>query len=634
MSNSLSRAQFFKQNARANAWASLDHATNQQKKITPGPIRLKKNQYANKRVLILGAGVSGLTAAYELLAQQSGMQVTVLEAANRTGGRCLSLRTGNTFTEDKDSQLFDSSPGQQQTVRFKHPVGDSQPYFNAGPGRIPSSHKRLLSYLRLFDVAVEVYVMNSESNLIQRKKGPLGSKPVPYRRLNHNSRGWLAQMVFEKAEDLLLTLDPSASRAKIRRQAALLRDFMISFGELVPLETSSNYGKYLQTAGDDGEENALARAGYKVLPGVDAGVTEKPLSFESLLKSEFWKRFYQPIDFPWQPTMFQPVGGMDMVQRSFSQQVASLGGRIELNRPVQKVDWDPDTREFVVKAGQLGTNKQIEYRADYCFSSIALPFLKRLLSRRLQSSDGLSVPFMNSLKQVFKAQFNPGGTVGRDGYVSRFLANTTKVGWQADRELWQGGLMQNRFDRKCGETLSVVPRSKVGVVPIYGGISFTDDEIVQIWYPSSGFHDEKGVLTGAYNFGSTAYKWGNLSVQKRLNKARKGAKLFDNAFGGGLHDGIAIAWQNMPYIKGGWAQWHVLGDDAPRHFNTIAQGSRVGKKQTPVFFVIGDQMSSLPGWQEGAIAAALNAISRVARPDLEIPYLLEVPDTRLMVEGV
>ncbi|WP_215611118.1 Cif family virulence factor [Leptothoe spongobia] len=54
----------------------------------------------------------------------------------------------------------------------------------------------------------------------------------------------------------------------------------------------------------------------------------------------------------------------------------------------------------------------------------------------------------------------------------------------------------------------------------------------------------------------------------------------------------------------------------------------------PCFFIVGDQVSSLPGWQEGAIASALNAISRLARPDLTLPYLKSLPDTRLMVEGI
>ena len=375
MTSGVTRAQFFEQNPRASAWAALDHATNQQKRLTPGPIKVGKNSCRGKRAIILGAGVSGLTTAYELLAQESGMQVTVIEAANRTGGRCLSLRTGDALTEDEDSELFGSTPRESQTVRFKHPIGDSVPYLNAGPGRIPSSHKRLLSYLQRFGVAVEVYVMNSEANLIQRRNGPLGSTPLPYRRLNHNSRGWIAQMVHQNAEYLLKSFDRHLSKSELANRAEELRDFMISFGELVGDKNSQYYGTYRPTAGDDGEENALARAGYKVLPGVAAGEAEDALPLDRLLKSEFWKRFYQPVDFPWQPTMFQPVGGMDMVQQAFAQQVASLGGDIELNRPVQSIDWDSRKREFVVKSQQLGASECIEYRADYCFSSIAMPCL-------------------------------------------------------------------------------------------------------------------------------------------------------------------------------------------------------------------------------------------------------------------
>ena len=33
---------------------------------------------------------------------------------------------------------------------------------------------------------------------------------------------------------------------------------------------------------------------------------------------------------------------------------------------------------------------------------------------------------------------------------------------------------------------------------LYGGISWTDRDITQIWYPSHGFHGRKGVLLGAY----------------------------------------------------------------------------------------------------------------------------------------
>ncbi len=636
MADTQDRTTFFRENPRARAWAALDQATNQQKKITPGALKVRKGRFSGKRTVILGSGVAGLTAAYELLSQESGMKVTVLEALNRTGGRCLSLRTGDTLTEDINSELFDSKPGETQSVRFKRPAGDAEPYLNAGPGRIPSSHKRLLSYLRDFGVAVEVYVMNSQSNLVQMDGGPFNSEPVVYRRLDHNTRGWLAQMVYENAEALLKSAGINIPAEELNDRAKQLRDLMKSFGEL------NEEGKYVPTAGGDGLENARARAGFEVLPGVDAGKIAEVIKLDTLLESKFWSktRFYQPVDFLWQPTLFQPVGGMDMVQRSFAQQVAALGGTIHLNSPVKLIDWDSDQQEFVIRVSQVGTEECVEFRADYCFSNIALPFLKHILSDDLQGETdkrGFAADFKNSLQAVYRSQFEPSGLPDKDGYVPRFLANTTKVGWQGDRSLWQGSPIKAYLDKDCGEEVMRVPDSEVGVVPIFGGISWTDHEIVQIWYPSDAYHDKKGVLTGAYNFSKTAFLWGKMPVKERLRKAREGARLFGEAFGEGLTDGVAIAWQNMPHIKGGWAQWHVV-EDAVAHFNVLDQGTGVygpdGKLSDPVFFVVGDQMSSLPGWQEGAIASALNAISRLARPDLEIPHLSALPDTRLMVEGV
>jgi monoamine oxidase len=616
--------------ARRAAFDELERATDQQRRITDKAISLKPGQLKGKEVIIIGSGVGGLTTAYELLAQKSGAKVTVLEAQNRTGGRCLSLRTGDTLTEDRNSKLFGSEPGETQVVRFKRPVGDAEPYLNAGPGRIPSSHKRLLGYLKKFSVDIEVYVMNSESNLVQ-KDGSFGGESMVYRRLNHNTRGWLAQMVFKNAKTLLVNM--GISKDKLEARIDELEDLMISFGEL------DVNGNYEVDPGTPGFEDGKTRAGFTVLPGVAAGETAEKIPLDELLDSKFWHgtRFYQPVDFLWQPTLFQPVGGMDHVQHAFAQQVAALGGNIHLNSPVKHIDFDEATKKFKIQVSLVGTEETKEYESDYCVCNLAMPFLSRILSDKLLNvpGTGLDTQFKDALQAVFTAQFAPTKAPGykprKDGYVPKFLADTTKVGWQAERSLWQGSPIK--------DDMSVVD-SEVGVVPIFGGISWTDNDIQQIWYPSTAYQDQKGVLTGAYNFDSIASRWGKLTVQERLDLARKDAKKFDEKFGEGLEDGLAIAWQNMPHIKGGWAYWQAVGDAAyaKDQFNAIAQGSEVSGQEEdimgPSFFIVGDQISSLPGWQEGAIASAINVITLMAGEHVKIQPVEFLADTRLMVEGV
>ncbi len=611
-----SRREYLTHHRSARAWAALDRATNDQMHVTYDPCVIPRDSLNGKHVVIIGSGVGGLTTAYELLANNSKVKVTVLEARDRTGGRCLTLRTGDTLIEDKNSDLY-SSLGDAQVVRFERPAGDSEPYLNAGPGRIPSSHKRLLDYLRRFRVAVEIYVMASDSNLTQMKGGPEGDGPVVNRRLTHNTRGWIAQMVYQNAEQLL------GDSATDKNRVEQLRSLMVTFGDLTP---DGRYVVGTAKPGQDDTEDVSDRAGFTELPGVRPGEIAEAIELNRLLASEYWQktRFYQPVDFLWQPTLFQPVGGMDRVQHAFSQQVATLGGVVHLNSPVTSIDYEQSTGQFLISA----IGHETPFRADYCFSNLAIPFLEKILSKRLQAPGEASVfsnEFKRALHAVYAAQANKEET-------ARFLACTTKVGWQADRTLWQGKPFHTHADSE-GTPVLTCDDSEVGVVPIYGGISWTEHPITQIWYPSDAYHDRKGVLTGAYNFAANAARSGRMTVAERLREARAGAALFGKEFAEGLERGVAIAWQNMAHIKGGWAQWNNVTNSV-HHYNHIIQGTGVDGASKPCFFIVGDQVSSLPGWQEGAIASALNAISRLARPDRMLPFLSVLPDTKLMVEGV
>jgi monoamine oxidase len=114
-----------------------------------GPPRLTAESGTGKTVLILGAGIGRLTAAYELTA--AGYHCVILEAQNRAGGR--------SFTARRDTVITEESPEHgvtRQVCQF-----DKGLVLNMGPGRIPHHHRRTLHYCHLFQVPLEIYVMEA-----------------------------------------------------------------------------------------------------------------------------------------------------------------------------------------------------------------------------------------------------------------------------------------------------------------------------------------------------------------------------------------------------------------------------------------------------------------------------------------
>ncbi len=109
-----------------------------------GPVAqldLKDVGHDRKRIAILGAGLSGLTVAYEL--ERAGYDVTVIEASYRAGGRNLTVRHGDIIDE----------MGNKQVCNFDD---DPELYFNCGPARIPGHHRRILYYCKTLGIPLQV----------------------------------------------------------------------------------------------------------------------------------------------------------------------------------------------------------------------------------------------------------------------------------------------------------------------------------------------------------------------------------------------------------------------------------------------------------------------------------------------
>jgi monoamine oxidase len=88
-----------------------------------------------KRVVIIGAGLAGLVAGFEL--RRQGHEPIILEAQNRVGGRIYTLRS--------------FAPGL---------------YAEAGGMRIPRAHDLTLAYCELFDLELRPFVMGNPKGIV------------------------------------------------------------------------------------------------------------------------------------------------------------------------------------------------------------------------------------------------------------------------------------------------------------------------------------------------------------------------------------------------------------------------------------------------------------------------------------
>jgi monoamine oxidase len=502
-----------------------------------------------KTIVILGAGVAGLTAAYELKKANSGHTVIILEAQHRAGGRSYTVRTGDKIIEKHGSDTW------EQTCHF-----DKDQYLNAGPGRLPYHHTTALGYCKELKVAVEPYVMTTRANFFQTPES-FQSKPVPHRRILNDTRGWIAELLTKSIDKGSLDDELSPTQRK------QMLDLLSTFG---PLTNKRYIGSQ--------------RSGYINEPGVTSpGDVEPPLRLIELLGSEFWlDRMYQSEDYEWQPTLFQPVGGMDKLAHGFLPHVESL---IRYQREVTSVrNAGDDKVQIRHRAAGDSSAAEETITADWCVSTIPAWILGHDID------NNLSKPFQAALKAAKRGL-------------------TCKVGWQADRRFWE-------LDNE-----------------IYGGISYINHNITQMWYPSNGYlFEEKGVLTGAYNYTGRAERLGNQSLPERLKTAAAGAhRLHGDAFTKAvpIELGLSIAWHHVPYQLGGWADWE---DVAPAYYDTLLEpDGRV--------IVAGDQVSYLPGWQEGAMLSAHHVLRRITREGRMLMKAAattkrRAPSTRAVTEGL
>lgn len=569
-----------------------------------------------RSVAIVGAGVTGLTAA--LVLARAGFKVAVFEAGGRYGGRSLTARPSDEkyrdwwFAKYDPERLFpgmyvdryqeraDSPASALQVCSFMDDAwaaggyaGDPVELFlNAGPGRIASTHVNLIALCQEIGVALEPYFFLSMANLLQ-SPAVNGGAPLPFGQVNFSLYAEMAEMMAQVNREACKLQGAAGARAK---QLANLYEL---FGDLKRKDPNDPCDLII---------NALSEhVGFTEEPGGwrDAGKLRPAMSLEDILNSPFigdasenpelspGSFLFNGFDINWQPSLMQPIGGMDRIwqqlllqdipgsallyPRSLGNRGPKVGDLVFLNTAATAIQAGADKVTLALTGGDAGQSWKGEATTfDFCISTMSPSLLGGILDPA-----GQTEPFLKGLA-AFQKTGHYDGPWGKDPTPDLWTP-AIKVGWQGKERFWE---TENQ---------------------IYGGISWTTDIISQIWYPSEDFTARTGVLTGAYNRGPMAAEFAARDNGRRIKTALQGLGQLhpgatDKVF---VERGLSIAWQYMPHQSGGWASDTALENpEAYRLITSFAPGGR--------FYCAGDTWSYWPGWQEGSVASAYCAVRAIA----------------------
>jgi monoamine oxidase len=293
-------------------------------------------------IVILGAGVAGMSAAYEL--RKAGYQVQVLEYNGRAGGRNWSLRGGDSYTE---------LGGFTQKCEF-----DKDLYINPGPWRIPYHHRGMMHYAKLLNVPLEPFFQVNYNAYLHSTKA-YGGKPQRFREVKADYQGHVAELLAKATRQN--ALDATVTREDREKLLESLRHWGA-------LDKNFNYTASVEVSD---------RRGFAKNPG--GGLSARPIpsqpgALNEILDSGLWQGIANGDTFDMQTALFQPVGGMGRIGEAFGRE---LGPLIRYNAKVTHIAQDDKGVTVTYVDSRNGTDKQT-YRADWCLCTIPLPVLAQI----------------------------------------------------------------------------------------------------------------------------------------------------------------------------------------------------------------------------------------------------------------
>lgn len=272
---------------------------------------------ARKKVLIVGAGLAGLVAGYELT--QAGHDVTLLEASLRAGGRVYTLR---------------------------EPFSDSL-YAEAGAGRIPEWHEITLKYVRLFGLSLAPFYPTEGASILHLRGRRI--------RLRPNEKLDLASLPFALTpEERALGLDGLEARYIDSALKELGDPSALGWpSESLKQYDQMTWPEFLRSRG-------ASPGAVKLLVALSGWENDSALDY---LRDDLGHRGAKHLS--------KICGGNDLLPRAFA---ARLAEKIHYGSPVVRLEQDAQG----VRAVCLQAGMQQTLSADQLICTIPFPCLKRV----------------------------------------------------------------------------------------------------------------------------------------------------------------------------------------------------------------------------------------------------------------
>ena len=336
MTNPINRRSFVKQ----TTLAALAAATARLPAGFPQPYRPLPRRDQPKKILIVGAGLAGLVAAYELV--RAGHNVTLLEAQTRAGGRVLTLRS---------------------------PFGEGL-YADAGATRIPDNHDWTLRYAELFGLPLEPFQpvdLSTVYHLRGRRQvaAPGANVDWPY-----------PITATEKATGVTVLIRQIVDRATQEHGDPTLSGWpspsLRSYDEL-------SFDDFLRTRG-------ISPGGIELHRALSGGYDYSAVSALWVIRNRFWRQKTQRYS--------KITGGNDRLPEAFATRLAE---RIRYGTHVMSIEQD----DRQVRANYLQGGIRHSVTADRLICTVPLPVLRDISIPSLSPAKRRAireVPYFNCTK--------------------------------------------------------------------------------------------------------------------------------------------------------------------------------------------------------------------------------------------